>query len=202
MNNFTKFLIGTVTVLLIGCTTTDHIYSANGQCITCFNNPLTGESLNYEASEATNSNSYQTKTIETEENKEPTSNKYCHNRIKYNQDIPLGVDVAYIRYKRSFGFMTKNEKIRARGLDPATANPLYTIMDSGFRHVVVPSVRYQMVDSVDLEGQQNAGWLSVELENAGKDKARIFVGYCEGGIDGFDQKFTSIIKHRIETGYL
>lgn len=133
---------------------------------------------------------------------DPTLNKYCHKRIKYHKDVPEQIDVAYVRYKRHFGYRTKNEKIRARGLDPATANGLYTMMDNGFRHTVEPGVRYHMKDNIDLDTGYYIGWLSLELEKAGTNKTRVYVNYCEGGRDGFAPKYSKVIRNKVNNGYL
>src|SRR5690554_3151758 len=53
MTHRTKFLalVGAcLVVTLAGCTTTDHVYS-QGRCLTCINNPITGEPVNYDPDE-------------------------------------------------------------------------------------------------------------------------------------------------------
>ena len=163
---------------------------------------LAGELIGYEdESAASSSNSEPSKTISRTPN-DPTLNKYCHKRIKYHKDVPVDVDVAYIRYKRSFGFMTKDENIRSRGLDPATAAKWTTMMDNGYRHVVEPGVRYHMKEQVDLDTGYYIGWLGLELEKAGSNKTRLYVNYCEGGEDGFDSKYSKVIKKKVDRGYL
>lgn len=132
----------------------------------------------------------------------PGLNNYCHKRIKYHKDVPVDVDVAYVRYKRTFGFMTKNEIIRSRGVDPDDAAGWVSQVDSGFRHVVEPGVHYHMKDSIDLDTGYYIGWLSLELEKAGKNKTRVYVNYCEGGTDGFEPKYSSVIRKKVNTGYL
>jgi len=129
-------------------------------------------------------------------------NKDCHKRIKYHKDVPLNVDVAYVRYKRTFSYMTHNEHIRAQGLDPATTNPMFTQMDNGYRHTIEPGVRYHMKEEVDLDTGYYIGWLSMELEKAGKSKTRVYVNYCEGGQVGFDPRYSEVIKKKVNTGYL
>ena len=34
--------------ILAGCANTEHLYSNDGQCITCFNNPFTNEPINHD----------------------------------------------------------------------------------------------------------------------------------------------------------
>ncbi len=132
----------------------------------------------------------------------PELNKYCHKRIKYHKDVPVDVDVAYVRYKRAFGFMTKNEIIRSRGVDPADAAGWVSQMDNGYRHIVEPGVHYLMKEEVDLDTGYYIGWLSLELEKAGKNKTRVYVNYCVGGITGFEPKYSSVIRKKVNTGYL
>lgn len=129
-------------------------------------------------------------------------NKYCHKRIKYHKDVPVQVDVAYIRYKRNFGYMTKDEHNRAQGLNPEMTNKFYLQMDRGFRHIKEPGVHYHMKEEVDLDTGHNIGWLSLELENAGYNKTRVFVNYCEGGENGFDPQYSKVIRKKVDKGYL
>ncbi len=139
---------------------------------------------------------------ETTQQTDPGLNKYCHKRIKYHKDVPVDVDVAYVRYKRAFGYMTRNEIIRSRGHDPADAAGWVSQMDNGYRHIVEPGVRYHMKEAVDLDTGYYLGFLSLELEKAGKNKTRVYVNYCEGGTDGFDPKYSSVIRKKVNTGYL
>ena len=59
-----------------------------------------------------------------------------------------------------------------------------------------------MKESVDLDTGYYIGWLSLELEKAGKNKTRVYVNYCEGGITGFEPKYSSVIRKKVNTGYL
>lgn len=131
-----------------------------------------------------------------------TLNKFCHTRIKYYKDVPVQVDVAYVRYKRNFGFMTQDESNRAQGLDPQMTNKFYLQMDNGFRHIVEPGVRYHMKDEIDLDTGYYIGWLSLELEKAGQNKTRVYVNYCEGGENGFDSKYSKVIRKKVNNGYI
>ena len=204
MRKYNYFIFFPFVLTIVGCVSNGEQVYVEGKCVTCWNNPITGKSVNYDkkANDNRNQNNNEQKIYSASQSNESPGNKYCHKRIKYKKDIPLEIDIAYIRYKRTFGFMTKNEQIRARGLDPATASPLYTIMDNGFRHVVVPGVRYHMQESVDLDTGYYIGWLSLELEKAGREKTRVYVSYCESGIDGFEPKYSKTIRKKVEEGYL
>ena len=162
---------------------------------------LGGELIGDEERKTAQSNPYEQAEV-VQRASEPTLNKYCHKLIKYHKDVPVDVDVAYIRYKRTFGYMTHHEHIRAQGLDPATANPMFTQMDRGYRHTVEPGVRYHMKEEVDLDTGYYIGWLSLELEKAGHEKTRVHVNYCEGGENGFDPKYSRVIRKKVEKGYI
>ena len=143
-----------------------------------------------------NSETTSEKTTEDTKNDTPKKqtalNKNCGEKVSFTKDIPADVDLAYVRYKRVFGFKTKDEKTRAGNM----------WMDQGFLHVQEPTLHFHMQDTVYLNSVKSKGWLNLELEKSNNQTTRVYVKYCLGGYEGFTEKEEIIIKSNIESGYL
>jgi len=48
MNKMTVLVLAGLIFGLTGCTTTNHIYDSKGQCLSCWNNPFSGEPINHD----------------------------------------------------------------------------------------------------------------------------------------------------------
>ena len=135
-------------------------------------------------------------------NNKAVVNTYCGEKTSFTEDISIDVDLAYIRYKRIFGYKTRDEKVRAKGVDPKTAPDIYFMMDQGFLHVQEPTLHFHMKDTVYLNSVKSKGWLNLELEKSNNQTTRVYVKYCLGGSEGFTEQEEIIIKSNIESGYL
>ena len=122
-----KLIVGTVltTAFISGCavTTDEHLY-VNGDCMTCFNNPLTGEPINYEQKEVVSQQtdaSKQKVAVEHEcgpnwydQIRDPRDQRWCggltlpggsfSDVINYEEVVNVAVDLAYARAKRHLDF--------------------------------------------------------------------------------------------------
>ena len=125
-------------------------------------------------------------------------NKYCHKKVSYDKTVNMDVDVAYVRFKRAFDYKTRQEKLIEAGLDPNCTDDLMCRFDQGFKHIVQPGISYKMSDQVHLDTGYYLGWLTIELEKAGKNKTIIFVQYCNGGSEGFENKDIKVIDNKIK----
>ncbi|WP_417329741.1 hypothetical protein [Halomonas cupida] len=97
-----RVLIAAGLLALTGCAAQDHYYS-QGVCVTCINNPLTGEPVNYDPNEtpqrvATNA---QGETVDV--------SNLGSQRGSVDIDSPVDVDTAYARIKSSMGFRSPND---------------------------------------------------------------------------------------------
>ena len=122
------------TLLLTGCMTgkDGHAY-IDGHCVTCMNNPVTGEAYNYRKNSPDDAHAKtyrQTQdgqlTIEASENV-----PYLEGFTSLS--VQMDIDTVYTRIKREFGFLTREEWER---------NYLYD--DGGILWEGIPGVSYQM----------------------------------------------------------
>lgn len=136
---------------LTGCVTTttkgsfDHLYTASGKCITCINNPITGEPLNHDgegvaplgSDEANN----QIEATQQEVKVQAAAQEPKYDIHKRTFMVAKNVDIAYIRVKREFNFYNL-EQVQAEHGDSA-----WVVMnDPRFEYESLPSVFYKMRD--------------------------------------------------------
>ena len=140
--------------------------------------------------------------IKTASKNNQINNKFCHKKISYDRTINMNVDLAYVRFKRAFDYKTRQEKLIEAGLDPNCTDDLMCRFDQGFKHTVQPGISYKMSDQVHLDSGYYLGWLTIELEKAGANKTIIFVNYCNGGSEGFENKYIKVIDNKIKKVYL
>ncbi|MGR3808157.1 hypothetical protein [Pasteurella testudinis] len=98
------------------------------------------------------------------------------------------IDTLYIRLKREFGFMTREEAIREHGGSKGSNNRLWAeevLIGNGFIHDATPGVYYHLADSF------NYGYLSLVLE---KEDKRVLVKWS---VKTNDKAKAAQIKQRI-----
>jgi len=88
-------IIATLMLMLAGCSTSGHLYSPNGQCITCWNNPITGKAINHDGT--TNQISSQT---------DGNGSKSKH-QISFT--VRASINPVYRIIKKEFKYQTRDE---------------------------------------------------------------------------------------------
>lgn len=88
---------------LTGCSTTEHVM-VGGKCVTCINNPLTGEPLNHDGSIP--GSTYKPSDQATAQSDSSGSAGSSSGRKTFTESttsfsVPVNVDVAFIRIKRN-----------------------------------------------------------------------------------------------------
>lgn len=138
-------------VALTGCVTTQegnfsHVYTKDGKCLTCINNPITGEPLNHDGPGIA--------PLGSEEHKaEVAAKKAGFDKAVDEQGgastivqkliftVPKPVDVAYLRIKREFNYYDLNQVKTEHG-DMAWR----VLRDPNFAYEAMPSTFYKMRD--------------------------------------------------------
>lgn len=119
-----RYLLSTATLAilsttLVGCgsvqTKDNHTY-VDGKCITCFNNPFTGKPINHEEkdSQLTNTQDASTKSVEDidhGENQDFAPGSTFSELQTHTENIPLSVDMAYVKSKKFLKFYDVNDEI-------------------------------------------------------------------------------------------
>jgi len=125
-----------------GCTTNKHFYTADGQCITCWNNPLTGEPLNHSGTAEKKKTVSQTKGV-TDQTKESSQHSRRTPKEGYQVEfsVPVNVNLAFVRLKKEFNYYTEQE-IRSEYGSQSMANA--KIQTFSYAYDAVPSTYYHM----------------------------------------------------------
>lgn len=106
-------LFGSLALVLIvsGCASNQHVYSSDGKCLTCWNNPITGKPINHDGKanqEQTAQESQVTQTTTTETTVvNTTTAKPTEHKIAFT--VPVNVDVAFLKIKKEFNYYTEQE---------------------------------------------------------------------------------------------
>lgn len=127
-----------LTIGTVGCATNDHTY-VNDKCITCWNNPLTGEPINHDGKSDTAQTSIATpgnQTSTSADKKKVDDNPKKHS-ISFT--APINVDIAFIKLKKEFNYYSEQE-IRQEWGNMATAK----MQTFAYAYNATPSVYYQM----------------------------------------------------------
>lgn len=96
---------------LTGCSTTDHMM-VGGKCVTCINNPLTGEPLNHDGSlpgstyKPSDQSSAQANSSDIPST---SSGKKTFTEFSTSFSAPINVDVAFIRIKKEYEYLSEQE---------------------------------------------------------------------------------------------
>lgn len=97
--------------LLAGCAGGKHVYTPNGSCLTCINNPITGKPVNHDGSApgSTMESRRSTTAGNQSSSDEIDTSKRSFNEQKTTFSVPMDVDVAFIKVKREYGYLTEQE---------------------------------------------------------------------------------------------
>ena len=189
MNAPTRIFLFALASLLSSCATKkvgEHSYY-KGKCTDCYNNPITGSPLNYrKGEESIGAPSAATANPSATIGSLPATTS-CGKKVTFEIAGKVDVDTTYARIKRQFGYKTRDEVLRERGINPgsdlARRNQWF---DSGYRHELQPGVRYLLSEKVTQKvgSSQERAWLTLDINKDGNG-SRIYGEYCDGGTDGF-----------------
>jgi len=118
-----------------------HTY-IDGHCVTCLNNPITGEPYNYDKAQHPRNSQYSAAGsggYDETQNAEPV---YYKDSIRFTVRLPI--DTAYVRIKREFGFVTRTE-----ALGRVSHKQEWLDYDDSFRYEALPGVSYHLRKAID-----------------------------------------------------
>lgn len=133
-------------VALAGCAAQDHYYS-NGVCVTCFDNPVTGEPLNYDPSETPE------KVATNAEGETVDAKNLGSQSGSVDIDSRVDVDTAYARVKSAMGFRSPGDFEKGNTMSDWQMN------DSAWKHQTTPGAYYDLGDY----GEQTIGGTQYDL---------------------------------------
>lgn len=145
--NILKTSLLALTILLNGCATTDHIYDSKGGCLTCFNNPFTGEAVNHDNSTKNAEIADVVDVKETENKQTNESVSYSMHQVKVISS--KNVDVAFIKIKNDFQFQSEAEVRKEMG-----SYAEFKLRSLDYKWSALPSVFYKMGSARDVIGSR------------------------------------------------
>ncbi len=145
-------------VAATGCTTTDHLYS-QGRCLTCINNPITGEAINYDPEQQVD----QQVAGAAEQGQQAQVVAAGGARGQFGIESPLDVDTAYARLRGEFGFRSDAD------FNPNSNNDQWEMMDSAWHFDATPGAFYRLSDYARqiIDGVEHRIVLQAQIERNG-----------------------------------
>lgn len=176
-------------MLLSGCATQDHYYS-NGVCVTCMNNPITGEPINYDPNETPQqvASNAQGETVDIQNLGSQSGSMSI--------DSKLDVDTAYARIKRGMGFRAPGDFEQGNTMSD------WQMGDAAWKHQTTPGAYYDLGDygRATINGSQYQLVQRVQIEKNGTG-SRIHYSWAPADTrtlyDGSSME--SVLTQRIET---
>lgn len=129
-----------------GCTVgkDGHTY-VDGNCVTCLNNPLTGQAMNYEKTSpdyvAGKNYAAEQRRIRLAQGGRAVANVPKEKGV-ITFSVKKPIDITYLRVKKEFGFFTMEERVRATHI-PGGSRP-WVEQTGEFRYEALPGVSYHM----------------------------------------------------------
>lgn len=167
-------LFGSLALVLIvsGCASNQHVYSSDGKCLTCWNNPITGKPINHDGNanqEQTAQESQVTQTTTTETTVvNTTTAKPTEHKIAFT--VPVNVDVAFLKIKKEFNYYTEQE-IRQEWGSMAEAK----MQTFAYAYDATPSVYYHMRADRNHDGIQAI--IDSQIEKQSDKESKITITY-------------------------
>jgi hypothetical protein len=183
MKKYSLTLIIAIIFTITGCATQDHKYSADGGCLTCFNNPFTGEPINHDGAASNGENPSTEKVAQTQ-----TNAIYKKHQMKL--DVPVNVDVAFIKVKREFNFNSVEEVRKKWG-----RHAEYRLQSEQYKWYALPSVKYSMgsdtkIDSHDID-------ILIDIDKKTDQSSEITINYWLSDASSNAKKIENTLKNRV-----
>ena len=185
------FFVLFVTAMMAGCAITKgkdgHTY-VDGNCITCINNPITGEGINYSEKTPDYQQAVEVRRIRNGHltKKELDNTPYLEGSTSFSKSIDI--DTAYTLIKREFNFITQYEWENT-----------YLYQDEGFVYEALPGVSYHMRSSVPhrFKGVQRDHYIEAILNKNGRNTDITFKFWVKVSRGSMGQYALSIKKRAI-----
>ncbi|MGJ7462163.1 hypothetical protein ACR80S_13765 [Halomonas sp. MA07-2] len=166
--------LGAAVTLAAGCSTQDHLYS-QGRCLTCINNPVTGEPINYDPEQQPAIKAGAV--VASQDQRASTGHRYG----RFGINSPLDVDTAYARVRSEFGFRSEAD------FNPNSNSDQWAMMDSAWHFDATPGAFYQMSDYArqTVNGAEHSLVLKAQIQRDGSG-SHINVEYLPTTSAGYD----------------
>jgi len=163
MNKLSMILLMTSAAIITGCSSTNHMYNADEKCITCWNNPLTGNPINHDGSSNQDAGNGHSASDNSQTVKSVSFDKH-----ETMFSVSKNVDVAFLKIKKEFGFMSEEEVKQEMGSMAGMK-----LQAEDYRWYAVPHVTYSMGSARTIDGHRMNIVIDVEKETDSKSKITV-----------------------------
>lgn len=183
-------LITIVTGLILsGCASNKHIYTADGKCITCWNNPVTGEPINHDGSAHEQpSSEQQDSQVTAASSQTEVKDKFLEHKVSFN--VPVNVDKAFIRIKKEFGYHSEQEIRQEWGSLASTKMGTFA-----YAYDATPSVYYHMRAARGHDGMHFV--IDNQIEKEAEKESKITVTFWLRDTVANPNKIGESLKRRV-----
>jgi hypothetical protein len=144
-----KTVIVFIGLMMAGCANNQHVYSSDGKCISCWNNPITGKPLNHDGkTEQASVSESKVDNTQTQKTSDPHS-ELPFTEYKVGFVAPINVDLAFLTLKKEFNYYTEQE-IRQKWGSLANTK----IQTFEYAYDATPAVYYHMRSDRQHNGTQ------------------------------------------------
>lgn len=164
MNKYFLIVAITSAAMITGCSSTNHMYNADGKCLTCWNNPLTGKPINHDGSSNQQANS--DPATATAEARQPITFEKHSTQFSVSKDV----DVAFLKIKKEFGFRSEEEVRQEMGSMAGMK-----LQAEDYRWYAVPHVTYSMGSARTVDGHRMN--VVIDVEKQTDNQSMITVSY-------------------------
>jgi hypothetical protein len=194
-----KFLGSVVigsSVFLTACVPGNHVYSPAGACVTCMNNPATGEPLNYDPKVTpmfkSGSVSEARTSVGVSESRSTKNGATTGNFFsgQFTMNSNRDVDSVYGMMRSNFGFRTEQQMSR-------TNSGEWGMKSDAWRHEMVPGAFYNLSDyaRVSVDGVSTSFVMSVKIVK-NRSGSIVTVGY--ESTRGSKPKLASSLQRKVK----
>ena len=175
-------------LFLTACVPGNHMYSASGACLTCVNNPATGEPLNYDPDETPMFKAATVSQVRTS-GSNVGAGQYFNGEFTMNSS--RDVDSVYAMMRSSFGFRTEQQMSK-------TVSGRFGMESDAWRHEVVPGAFYNLSDyaRLSVNGVSTSFVMSVKVVK-NRSGSIVTVGYSD--TKGNETEFANTLRGRVKS---
>lgn len=177
---------GLITLAIAGCSTSEHIY-VEGRCITCVNNPFTGEPINHDPAEQ------EIRQVVGQDGSTETV-AVSDGKGEFLIESPVDVDTAYARIRSAFTFRSPAD------FTDGTTDQMQKL-NVAYHHEANPGSFYRLSDyeGAVIEGREHRVVLKAQIER-NREGSRVRVSFSSVGPVGYESDaMQQALKQRFET---
>lgn len=147
-----------------------HVYNSEGGCITCFNNPISGEPINHDGAANVHRAEKAAQAEQSTSTKNSKNKPQFHKEFKVSFSVPVNVDVAFIKIKRDFNFYSDQEIKQEWGNLAETK-----FKSKDYKWEAIPGVYYRARSLREHESDQMV--IDITVEKNAADKSVVSITY-------------------------